>query len=43
MAKIEANMYIKVGDGRKTKSWADAWNKQVPLKEYFSRYVLTMW
>lgn len=33
--KLEANMYIEVGDGRRTKFWADAWNKQIPLKESF--------
>ncbi|KAG5619653.1 hypothetical protein H5410_004871 [Solanum commersonii] len=33
--KLEANAYIEVGDGRRTKFWTDAWNKQIPLKESF--------
>ncbi|KAG5605409.1 hypothetical protein H5410_026901 [Solanum commersonii] len=33
--KLEANTYIEVGDGRRTKFWTDAWNKQIPLKESF--------
>ncbi|WMV42285.1 hypothetical protein MTR67_035670 [Solanum verrucosum] len=33
--KLEANTYIEVGNGRSTKFWTDAWNKQIPLKESF--------
>lgn len=33
--KLEANTYIEVGDSRRTKFWADVWNKQIPLKESF--------
>ncbi|WMV51343.1 hypothetical protein MTR67_044728 [Solanum verrucosum] len=33
--KLEANTYIEVGDGRRTKFWTNARNKQIPLKESF--------
>ncbi|WMV60016.1 hypothetical protein MTR67_053401 [Solanum verrucosum] len=32
---IKENTVIKVGDGRKTKFWEEAWNTQIPLKDIF--------
>ncbi|CAN4088158.1 unnamed protein product [Withania somnifera] len=30
--KLEKNLVIKVGDGRRTKYCGDVWNNQIPLK-----------
>ena len=34
-AKLEVNLHIKVGDGRRTRFWRDVWIKQTPLKKLF--------
>ena len=33
--KLEANLHIKVGDGRRTGFWWDVWIKQTTLKDLF--------
>ncbi|WMV15373.1 hypothetical protein MTR67_008758 [Solanum verrucosum] len=33
--KLEANLHIKVGDGKRTRFWWDVWIKQTPLKDMF--------
>lgn len=33
--KLEADLDIKVQDGRRTTFWWDVWHKQSPLKDFF--------
>lgn len=33
--KLKVNLYVKVGDDRLIKFWADAWNEQTTLKKSF--------
>lgn len=33
--KLEINLQVKVGNGRKTKFWKDTWNDQTPLMDSF--------
>ena len=38
-AKLEVNLHIKVGDGRRTRFWWDVWIKQTSLKDLFLIYL----